>query len=66
MDRKEERRNKFNRKKKFKKLTRSSNVKTERKKTKGKPNENKDNIWKPEQEHLWKGVGKPKESVSKI
>jgi hypothetical protein len=39
MDRKEERRNKFNRKKKFKKLTRSSNVKTERKKTKGKPND---------------------------
>ena len=34
MDRKEERRNSFNRKKQFKKLTRSSKVKTEKKKTK--------------------------------
>lgn len=39
MDRKEERRNSFQRKKKFKKLTRSSKVKTERKKTKGKPDD---------------------------
>ena len=34
MDRKEERRNSFKRKKQFKKLTRSSKVKTEKKKTK--------------------------------
>jgi hypothetical protein len=34
MDRKEERRNSFQRKKEFKKLTRSSKVKTEKKKTK--------------------------------
>ncbi len=34
MDRKEERRNSFKRKKEFKKLTRSSKVKTEKKKTK--------------------------------
>ncbi len=33
MDRKEERRNSFQRKKEFKKLTRSSKVKTEKKKT---------------------------------
>jgi len=34
MDRKEERRKSFQRKKKFKKITRSSKAKTERKKTK--------------------------------
>ena len=36
MDRKEERRDRFDRKKKFKKLTRSSKAKTERKKNKRK------------------------------
>ncbi len=39
MDRKEERRNRFNRKKKFKKLTGSKKVKAEHKKTKGKSND---------------------------
>lgn len=41
MDRKEERRDRFDRKKKFKKLTRSSKAKAERKKTKGNHNDNK-------------------------
>ena len=39
MDRKEERRDRFDRKKKFKKLTRSSTAKTERRKTKRKNND---------------------------
>lgn len=40
MDRKEERRDRFDRKKKFKKLTRSSKAKAERKKIKGNYNDN--------------------------
>lgn len=39
MDRKEERRDRFDRKKKFKKVTRSDKVKTERKKIKGNKND---------------------------
>ena len=44
MDRKEERRNRFNRKKKFKKLTGSKKVRAETKKTKG--NINDISFWK--------------------
>jgi hypothetical protein len=49
MDRKEERRNRFNRKKKFKKLTGSKKVRAETKKIKG--NSNDISIWNDNSEH---------------